>query len=100
MGSYTSTNKKREVRHVKFLLIWSWAPKNTREVNERFKQWKPVGDVKFLFPIHTIIGANKGFTIIDAENAEVMVRNTAPWTDICTFEFYPIIDAREAMALV
>jgi len=100
MGSHTITNKKREVRHVKFLLIWSWAPKNAREANERFKQWKPVGDVKFLFPIHTIIGANKGFTIIDAENAEVMVRNTAPWTDICTFEFHPIIDAREAMALV
>jgi len=85
---------------LKFLLMWSWAPKNAKEVTERFKKWTPVGNVKFLFPIHTIVGANKGFTIIDGESTEVMQRNVGSWTDICTFEFYPIIDSREAVALL
>ena len=84
---------------MKFLLMWSWAPKNAKEVTERFKKWTPVGDIKFLFPLHTIIGANREFTIVDAENAELMQRNVNPWTDLCTFEFYPIIDSRQAVAL-
>jgi len=84
---------------VKLLVMWSWAPKNDREVTERFKKLKLVGDVKILLPIHTIIGANRAFTIVDTDSAELMTRNTAPWTDICTFEFYPIIDSHEAVAL-
>lgn len=85
---------------MKFLLMWSWAPKNAIEATERFKKWQPVGDVKFLFPIHTIVGANKAFTIIDVANTEVMQKNVGSWADICTFEFYPIIDSREAVALL
>ena len=80
---------------MKFLITWSWMCENRLEVAERFAKWKPVGDVKFLFPIHTIIGANTAFTIIDGSETEEMVRNIEPWTDICTYEISPIIDARD-----
>ena len=73
---------------------------NAKEVTERFTKWKPVGDMKFLFPIHTMIGANKVFAIIESDSVELVYKNTAPWTDLCVFEFYPIIDTRESMALL
>lgn len=85
---------------MKFLVTWSFAPKNAKEVTERFKKWKPTDNLKFLFPFHTIIGANKGFAIVDAENTEVMQRNVLPWSDLMTFKIYPIMDSREAIALV
>ena len=99
MGRFASTNRLERGENMKFLLMWSWTCRDAKEVTERFKIWKPVGDVKFLFPIHTMIGANKAFTIVDGDSAEVMQRNVAWWTDVCTFEFYPIIDSREAVAL-
>ena len=85
---------------MKFLLMLSWCTKDAKEVTERFKKWKPVGDMKFLFPIHTIIGANKVFTIVESNSVELMYKNTASWTDVCVFEVYPIIDTRESMALL
>ena len=85
---------------MKFLLILSWSTKDAKAVTERFKQWKPVGDMKFLFPLHTIIGANKVFTIVESDSAELMYKNTATWADLCVFEIYPIMDSREAVALL
>ena len=85
---------------MKFLLILSWSTKDAKEVTERFTKWKPVGDMKFLFPIHTIIGANKVFTIIESDSAELMYKNTATWADLGVFEIYPIMDSREAVALL
>jgi hypothetical protein len=86
--------------NMKFLLMWSWCTKDAKEVTERFKKWKPVGDMKFLFPMHTIIGANKGFTIIDSDSTELAYKNTAAWGDLMEFQFYPIIDSREGMTLL
>ena len=86
--------------NVKFLMMLSWSTKDAKEVTERFTKWKPVGDMKFLFPIHTMIGANKVFAIIESDSVELVYTNTAPWTDLCVFEFYPIIDSRESMALL
>ena len=85
---------------MKFLMILSWCTKDAKEVTERFTKWKPVGDMKFLFPIHTIIGANKVFTIIESDSAELMYKNTATWADLGVFEIYPIMDSREAVALL
>lgn len=85
---------------MKFLIVWSWKGKNAQEVSERFKKWKPVGEIKFLFPIHTIIGANKAFTITEGADIETMAKNIQPWTDICTYKISPIIDSIELMALL
>ena len=85
---------------MKFLMMLSWSTKDAKEVTERFTKWKPVGDMKFLFPIHTIIGANKVFTIIESDSAELMYKNTATWADLGVFEIYPIMDSREAVALL
>jgi hypothetical protein len=84
---------------VKFLIIWSWDKKDGKEVSERFMKWKPVGDVKFLFPIHTMIGANKAFTVTEGTDTKTMAMNIQPWTDICEYKITPIIDSLELMKL-
>jgi len=84
---------------VKYLVSWTWKPKDGAAVTERFSQWKPVEGTKFLFPIHTVIGANKAFTITEVDDIEVLAKNIQPWTDLCTFKVSPIMDTRELMAL-
>jgi hypothetical protein len=87
------------VRSLKFLITWTWKGKDVREVTERFKKWKPVGEFKTLFPIHTVIGARKAFTITEGSDVETMAKNISPWTDICKYEICPIMDSRELVAL-
>jgi len=80
-------------------MTWWWKGKDAKEVTERFKKWKPIGDVKFYFPIHTILGANKAFTVLEVDDAEKMAINLRAWSDICTYEILPIMDSRELVAL-
>ena len=84
---------------MKFLVTWTWKPKDGPAVSERFSKWKPVEGTKFLFPMHTVIGANKAFTVTEGEDIELIAKNILPWTDLCTFKISPIIDSRELMAL-
>jgi len=81
--------------NMKFLVTWYWNCEDRKEVAERFAKWKPAADTKFLFPIHSIIGANAAFTVVEGSDTEQMVRNVDPWSDICTYEISPIIDSRE-----
>ena len=84
---------------VKCLMTWWWQGKDAKEVTERFKKWTPIGDVKFHFPIHTILGANKAFTVVEVDDVETMARNLRGWGDICTYDIRPIMDSRELVAL-
>ena len=84
---------------VKCLMTWWWEGKNAKEVTERFKKWKPIGNVKFYFPIHTILGANKAFAVVEVDDAETMARNLRTWSDICTYDIRPIMDSRELVSL-
>jgi hypothetical protein len=85
---------------MRFLITWSWDKKDSKEVTERFTKWKPVGDVKFLLPIHTVIGANKAFTVTESSDIKVMAKNIQPWTDICIYTIEPVMDSRELIALL
>ncbi|UCH57983.1 MAG: DUF3303 family protein [Candidatus Bathyarchaeota archaeon] len=85
---------------MKFLITWSWKGTDSKEVSARFREWQPVGDVKFLFPIHTLIGARKAFAVTEGTDIETMAKNVQPWTDVCKYEISPIIDSRELMALL
>jgi hypothetical protein len=80
---------------MKFLVTWKWKGKDGAEINKRFAKWKPVEGTKFLFPMHTVLGANKAFTITEGTDIETMVKNITPWTDICTFKISPIVESRE-----
>ena len=88
------------MKPTKFLIVWSWKGKDSKEVTERFKKWKPVGDVKFLFPIHTLIGANKAFTVTEGVDVETMAKNIQPWTDICKYKISPIMDSVKLVTLL
>lgn len=83
---------------MKFLVTWSWKAKNGREVTERFKEWQPAGG-KFLFPIHTIIGENKAFTVVEIDSTETMAKNIQGFTDLCVFRFSPIMESRKLVSL-
>jgi len=83
---------------VRFLLIWSWDPANAREVSRRFiEEFKPPEGIKFLYPISTMLGANKGFTIFEAEREEAINRAVRGWLDLCTFDIYPIMKSEDAI---
>jgi hypothetical protein len=80
-------------------MVWWWKGKDAKAVSDRFKDWKPKGDVKFHFPIHTILGENKAFSVVELDNIETMARNLRDWTDICTYDISPIMDSREYISL-
>jgi len=84
---------------LKLLVVWWWAPKNSKEVTDRFIQWKSKGKYEVLYPTSTMIGMNKGFMIAEADDIAEIQKDVAQWTDICTFKFIPIMDSREAIAV-
>ena len=84
---------------VKCLMTWCWKGKNGKEVTERFRKWKPKGDVKFYFPIHTIMGENRAFTVIEVDDVKTLAVNLRDWTDLCTYDISPIMDSREYISM-
>jgi hypothetical protein len=84
---------------VKFLVTWTWKAKDGPAVSERFSKWKPVEGTEFLFPIHTVIGANKAFAVTESDDIELIAKNIQPWTDLCTYKISPIMDSRRLMTL-
>ena len=54
---------------------------------------------KFLFPMHSLVSANKAFTITEGDDIENKVKYIQPWTDVCTFKISPIIESRKLLAL-
>jgi hypothetical protein len=84
---------------VKCLMTWTWEGKDAAEVTNRFKKWKPKGEVKFYFPIHTVLGANKAFTVIEVDDDKNLALNLREWSDICVYNISPIMDSRELVSL-
>jgi hypothetical protein len=84
---------------MKFLLIWSWAPKNAKKVTERFRAWKGKGKYTTLYPTSTMIGMNKGFQIIECDDSVELQKDASQWTDLMSFKIIPIMDSRESVAL-
>ncbi len=83
---------------MRFLVVWGWDPANAREVSRRFaEQFNPSEGVKFLHPISTIIGANRAFTVIEAESEAAINRAVRGWLDLCTFDIYPIMKSEDAI---
>ena len=68
VGSCINTKKKRRVKSLKFLVVWWWAPKNAKEVTERFIKWKPKGKYKTLYPVSTMVGMNTAFEIVESDD--------------------------------
>ena len=83
---------------MKFLVVWWWTPEHAKEVTERFRQWKPKGNWKALYPISTMVGRNKGFCVVECTEIAEANKDVREWTDICTYEIIPIMDSREAIA--
>ena len=81
------------------LVVWSWAPKDSIAVTKRFIEWKPPVEIDALYPMSTMIGMNKAFMVVNADNIADMQKNVAQWTDLCTFKFIPIMDSSEAIAV-
>ena len=84
---------------MKFLAIWSWAPKNAREVTERFIKWKSKGKYEVLYPTSTMVGMNKAFMISETDDVAEIQKDVSKWTDLCTFKFIPIMESSEAVAV-
>jgi hypothetical protein len=84
---------------LKILAIWWWAPKDAKEVTDRFTKWKGKGKYKVLYPISTMIGMNKAFMVADVDDIAEMQKDVAHWSDLCTFNLIPIMDSREAVAV-
>ena len=83
---------------MRFLVVWGWDPANAREVSRRFaEEFNPSEGVEFVYPVSTIIGANRGFTVIEAEREADIHRAVRGWLDLCTFDIYPIMRSEEAV---
>ncbi|MDX1702474.1 MAG: DUF3303 family protein, partial [Melioribacteraceae bacterium] len=93
VGSVTNTKLKRRNDILKMLAVWWWAPKDAKEVTERYMKWKSTGKYKPLYPMSTMIGMNKAFMIADVDDIGEIQKDVAQWSDICTFKFIPIMDS-------
>jgi len=88
------------LKALKLLVVWWWAPKNAKEVTDRFIEWKAKGKYEILYPISTMIGMNKAFMVAEVDDIAEVQKDVAQWTDICTFKSIPIMDSREAVAII
>jgi len=77
--------------------MWDWRTKNAREVTERFIEWKDKGKYEILYPVSIMIDLNNGFMVVEADDMAELQKDTAPWTDICNFEFIPIMDSLDGI---
>ena len=84
---------------LKMLAVWWWAPKDAKEVTDRFMKWKSSGKYEVLYPMSTMIGMNKAFMISDVDDIAEIQKDVAHWTDLCTFKFIPIMDSSKAVAV-
>ena len=83
---------------MKFLTVWWWSNENAKAVTKRFSTWKQKGKWKTLYPMSTMVGRNKSFSVTEADDIMEVQKDLSDWTDLCTFEIIPIIDSREAVA--
>jgi len=81
------------------LITWHWAPDKSKEIQERFREWKPSGKYEMVYPISTIIGSNKGFGVADVEDVTELYKDLAQWTDLMSYKCSPCMDSREAVAI-
>lgn len=85
---------------MKFFMTWWWANENSKEVTKRFTTWKQQGKSKILYPISTMVGRNKAFTILEADDIVEIQREVRGWTDIVTYEIIPIMASADLIKLV
>lgn len=84
---------------MKFLMVYWWSNENARAVTERFMEWKPKGKWKTLYPISTMIGRNRGFQVIEADDLAEVNKDLSAWSDLCTFDCIPIMDSVDAVKI-
>jgi hypothetical protein len=88
------------VNNVKFLVVFSFKSEHAKAIRERFKTWTPPAEIKFIFPVHTILGANKSVSIIEAITEADLAKLIGVWTDLGSYKINPIMESREAVKLV
>ena len=82
---------------MKFLMVYWGSNENARAVTERFMEWKPKGKWKTLYPISTMIGRNRGFQVIEADDLAEVNKDLSAWSDLCTFDCIPIMGSVDAV---
>jgi len=81
---------------MKFLVMARWTPKSVPKLRERMMKFYTLSlEGKFLFPLHTIVGTNTSFCIIETNSIGDVVRLTHPFTDLATFYTRPIEESME-----
>ena len=85
---------------MKLLMTWGWANENAKEVTKRYSTWKQTGKFKSLYPVSMMVGRNEAFTVVEVDDIAEVLKTTAKWNDICTFEITPIIDSKEAVSVI
>ena len=84
---------------MKFLITWEWTNENAKEVTKRYSTWKSIGKYKTLYPVSSMVGRNKAFTVVEVDDIAEVVKVTSKWTDLCTFDVIPIIDSKEVVSI-
>ena len=82
---------------MKFLMVYWGSNENARAVTERFMEWKPKGKWKTLYPISTMIGRNRGFQVIEADDLAEVNKDLSAWSDLCTFDCIPIMGSVDSV---
>lgn len=81
---------------VKFLLVGRWKEESVPKIRERMMKVKPPSlEGKYIFPMHTIVGTNSAFAVMETNSIEDVVKSTWPWTDLIKFDTRPIMDNME-----
>jgi hypothetical protein len=76
-----------------FVTHWKCAPENLKSVVARFKQTggTPPKGVKMIGRWHDVT-QGRGVTVAEADDAEAIARWSYAWSDLLSFETYPVLD--------
>ena len=76
-----------------FVTQWKCAPENLKTVVARFKDTGgvPPKGVKMLGRWHDVT-QSRGIVVLESDDAEAVARWSYAWSDVLSFETYPVLD--------
>ena len=75
---------------MKFLIEWEAKPKHRQALLKLLETYKQSEDLKTLFPAHYCVGASRGFSVVEAENTDVLQDGLRQFMDYLSYVVTPI----------
>lgn len=76
---------------MKFLIEWLIKPKYRKEAAKVLEKFEQPKEVKTVFAAHFCVASQRGFAVVEAEDAEIIHKTLRPMLDYTNFNVTPVL---------